>query len=98
MSKNIFPTASIFIRAVVEAVFGIVTVSLPSFGVELAKTVLNDSPLSVDSKILTFAALTGAAVVFATVQVMVCEEFPFIETPVFGDVTTKGPLLASTAT
>ena len=60
ISKKIFPTASIFILAVVEGVLGIVTASLPSFGV-LATRVLKVVPPSVEIEIFTLAQLTGAA-------------------------------------
>jgi hypothetical protein len=51
------------------------------------KTVGNVSPPSFDNEILTFAQLTGAAVVLFTFHVIVCDEPPAHETFVFGDVT-----------
>ena len=90
ISKKIFPTASIFILAVVVGVLGIVTTSLPSLGV-LATNVLNVAPPSVEMDIFTLAQLTGAAVVFATLHVIVCDELPAHETAVLGAVTEKGP-------
>lgn len=90
ISKKIFPTDSIFILAVVVGVLGIVTASLPSLGV-LATNVLNVVPPSVEMDIFTLAQLTGAAVVLATFQVMVCDELPAQDTAVFGAVTEKGP-------
>ena len=90
ISKKIFPTASTFILAVVVGVLGIVTTSLPSFGV-LATRVLNVVPPSVEREIFTLAQLTGAAVVLATFQVMVCDEPPAHDTAVLGEVTEKGP-------
>ena len=90
ISKKIFPTASIFILAVVVGVLGIVTTSLPSLAV-LATNVLNVLPPSVEMDIFTLAQLTGAAVVLATFHVMVWDELPAHDTAVFGAVTTKGP-------
>ena len=90
ISKKIFPTASIFILAVVVGVLGIVTASLPSLAV-LATRVLKVVPPSVEMDIFTLAQLTGAAVVLATFQVMVWEEPPAHDTAVLGDVTENGP-------
>ena len=98
MSKKILSAASILIRASFVLTFGIRMASEPSFGVEDEIIIGNVLPPSVDSKILTFAALTGAFVVFATFQVTVCVVFPDHETIVFGEVTTNGPLLPSTKT
>src|SRR5690349_24271590 len=96
ISKKIFPTASTFILAVVVGVFGIVSTSLPSFGVLAASTVGKVCPPSVDKDIFTFAQLTGEAVVFATAHVIVCEEPPAHDTVVLGEVTEKGPEVALT--
>ena len=71
ISKKILPTASTFIRAVDVGVLGIKTDSEPSLAVLAARTVGNVLPPSVEREILTFAALTGAAVVLATFQVTV---------------------------
>lgn len=90
ISKKIFPTASIFILAVVVGVLGIVTTSLPSLGV-LATSVLNVVPPSVETDIFTFAQLTGDAVVLATFHVIVCDELPAHDTAVLGAVTANGP-------
>jgi hypothetical protein len=98
ISKKILPTASIFILAVVEGVFGITNVSVPSFGVLAAKTVGKVCPPSVDKEIFTLAQLTGAAVVLATAQVMVCEDPPTHETAVLGALTANGPEVALTVT
>jgi len=76
MSKKMFPTASTLTRAVVVGMLGMNTDSVPSFAVLALITVGNVLPPSVDSDILTFAALTGALVVFATFQVIVCCEPP----------------------
>jgi len=73
-SKKIFPRASIFMRAVVVAILGSVTASLPSFAVESASTVGNVMPPSVESDIFTFAAFTGVADVLATSHVTVLTE------------------------
>ena len=71
ISKNIFPTASTFILAVVVGVFGMVSASVPSFAVLAARTVGKVCPPSVDKDIFTLAQLTGEAVVLATDQVIV---------------------------
>jgi len=91
ISKNIFPTASTFILAVVVAVLGMVSTSVPSLGVLADSTVGNVCPPSVDKDIFTFAQLTGAAVVLATAQVIVCDELPAHDTAVLGELTEKGP-------
>ena len=75
-SKKIFPTASILMRAVVVGKFGIVTLSEPSFAVLSTMTFEKLVPPFVDNRILTLAALTGAAFVFATFHVMVCAVLP----------------------
>jgi hypothetical protein len=90
ISKKIFPTASIFILAVVVGVLGIVTTSVPSLGV-LATKLLKVVPPSVERDIFTLAQLTGAAVVLATLHVIVCDELPAHDTAVLGAVTAKGP-------
>lgn len=97
ISKKIFPTASIFILAVVVGVLGIVTASLPSLGV-LATNVLNVVPPSVEIDIFTLAQLTGDNVVFATFHVIVCDELPAHDTAVLGAVTEKGPDVLLTVT
>lgn len=97
ISKKIFPTASIFILAVVVGVLGMVTTSLPSLGV-LATRVLKVAPPSVEMEIFTLAQLTGDAVVLATFQVMVCDELPAHDTAVLGAVTAKGPDVLVTVT
>jgi hypothetical protein len=71
ISKNTLPTASTFILAVVLAPIGMVTDSVPSFGVLANRTVGKVCPPSVDNEILTLAQLTGASVVLATSQVTV---------------------------
>ena len=97
ISKKILPTASIFTLAVVLGVLGMVSTSLPSFGV-LATTVLNVLPPSVEMEIFTLAQLTGAAVVLATAHVIVCDELPAHDTAVLGAVTEKGPDVLLTVT
>jgi len=74
MSKNMLPTASILMRQVALVIFGMVTLSLPSFGTLAAKIVENVLPPSDENEILTFAAFTGALLVFATSHVTVCVE------------------------
>ena len=90
-SKKTFPTASILTRACEVTPIGIVTSAEPSFGVLAKSTVGKVWPPSVESEILTFATLTGAAVVLATFQVTVWTEPPATWIEVFGDVTLNGP-------
>ena len=89
-----FPTASIFILAVVVGLLGTVIVSDPSFEVLAAITIGNVVPPSVDKVILTFVQLTGATLVLFTSHVMVCEEPVFQLTAVLGLVTLKGPAVS----
>ena len=98
MSKKILPTASTFILAVVDGVFGITNASVPSLGVLATNTVGKVCPPSVERDIFTLAQLTGVAVVLATLHVMVCVEFPAQETAVLGADTAKGPEAALTVT
>ena len=98
ISKKILPTASTFILAVAVGVFGIVSNSVPSFGVLAANIVGKVCPPSVDKDIFTLAQLTGAAVVLATDHVIVCDEPPAQDTAVLGTVTAKGPDAALTVT
>src|ERR1051325_6279260 len=98
MSKKILPTASTLMRAVEVGVLGRMTVSEPSFGVEATRTVGKVLPPSVESEILTLAALTGAFAVFATSQVTVCGTPAVQVTFVFGEVTRNGPAPALTTT
>ena len=72
MSKKMLPTASTLILAVVVLTPGSVTSCEPSFGVFASSIVGYVKPPSVESRMLTFAQLTGAAVVFATFHVTVC--------------------------
>jgi hypothetical protein len=65
-SKKTLSTASIFTRAWVVPTIGSTTEAEPVFGVEAASTYGYVWPLSTDRLIFTFAALTGAAAVFAT--------------------------------
>jgi hypothetical protein len=76
ISKKILLTASTFILAVVDGVFGITNVSVPSFGVLAINTVGNVCPPSVLNDIFTLAQLTGEAVVLFTLHVMACDELP----------------------
>jgi hypothetical protein len=98
MSKKMLPTASTFIRAVVVEAWGTVTASEPSLAVLAARTSGKVFPPSVESVIRTLAALTGAAVVLATLQVTVSGLPPRTLTEVLGAVTAKGPLSARTLT
>lgn len=86
------------IRAVVDGVFGIVMLWLPSFAVFAKSTVGNVFPPSVESKILTFGLLNGAPAVLPAFHVTVCVEFPAHETAVLGDVTLKAPPVLLTVT
>jgi len=95
ISKKTLPTASTFIRAVeLRMPLGNVTPALPSLGVLAARTMGKVWPPSVESVILTFAQLTGAAVVLATFQVTV--RAPLQLSPPFGAVTAKGPAVVMT--
>ena len=98
ISKKMLPTASTLMRAVVVPVFGMVTDSVPSFGVLARSTVGKVIPPSVEREIFTLAALTGTAVVLATFQVTVKGIPPVTVTAVFGAVTPNGPLSARTFT
>ena len=98
ISKKIFPTASTFIRAVVVGVLGIETDSAPSFAVLAERIIGNVLPPSVESKILTFATLTGGKVVFAAFQVTLKLLCAGILTAVFGAVTLNGPEVFVTVT
>src|SRR5437868_3791667 len=69
ISKKILPTASTLILAVVVGVFGMVSTSVPSFGVLADSTVGNVCPPSVESDIFTFAQLIGERFVLFTLQV-----------------------------
>ncbi len=97
ISKKTFPTASTFMRAEAVVRLGRVTGSLPSFAVDAARTVGKVAPPSVESEILTFAVLTGAAEVLATSQATVMVDPGKWLDPPFGEVILKGPLLPSTA-
>ena len=88
-SKKMLPTALTLIRAVVVETSGRVTCSEPSFGVLAISVVGKVSPPSVESRMLTLAALTGAAVVDATFQVTVCRPLRF--SPPLGAVRRNGP-------
>jgi hypothetical protein len=98
ISKKILPTASTFIRAVVVAVLGMVSTSVPSFGVLDVNTVGKVWPPSVDKDIFTFAQLMGERLVLFTLHVMVCADPPVHDTAVFGAVTAKGPAVPFTVT
>jgi len=59
-------------RAVVVDMFGMTTISVPSFGVLAASTVGKVFPPSVESESFTFAQFTGELDVLATFHVTVC--------------------------
>ena len=90
-SKKMLPTASIFTRAVVVVMSGMVTSCEPSFGVSAARTYGYVSPPSSDMLIATFDVLVGGTSVFALSHVTVCVEPPPYVTGVFGEVTRNGP-------
>jgi hypothetical protein len=71
ISKKILPIASILTRALVVGVLGIVSDSVPSLGVLARRTTGKVAPPSREREILTFAVLTGGAVVPVTSQVIV---------------------------
>ncbi len=75
-------------------------VSVPSLGVLATKVNGKDCPPLVENKMVTLAQLTGAAVVFATFQVIVAVLVPlaFHVVGLFCEVMLKGPLEAATAT
>lgn len=98
ISKKMFPTASTFIRAVVVSMSGIRTDSAPSLGVLAARMVGKVLPPSVEREILTFAALTGAAVVPLTFQVTLKLVSLWTLMLVLGAVTANGPEPPSTVT
>src|ERR1051325_10583202 len=89
MSKNTLPMASTLMRACVVSEPGRVTTAEPLLGVLASSTVGNVTPRSVEREILTFAQLTGAALVLATSHVTVW--VPNQATFVLGLVTRKGP-------
>jgi hypothetical protein len=99
ISKKILPTDSTLILAVVDALFGTVIVSDPSFGVFEINTTGHVKPPSVDNKIFTLAQLTGAKSDPLTVQVTVCvlPEAQVIPV-VFGAETPNGPDVPFTVT
>ena len=76
ISKKVSADEITIIRQVVLLTFGTVMDCVPSFGVLAASTVGNVCPPSVLNDIFTLAQLTGAAVVLATAQVIVCVELP----------------------
>ena len=71
MSKKILSTDSIFILAVVVALLGITSASVPSLAVLSERTIGKVRPPLVLSVILTLAQLIGARLVPLTLQVMV---------------------------
>jgi hypothetical protein len=98
ISKNIFPTASILMRAVLETEFGITKASVPSFAVLSDNTNGKVLPPSVLIEIFTLAQLTGERFVLFTLQVIVWVEPALHETAVLGAVTAKGPAVPFTVT
>jgi hypothetical protein len=76
ISKKILLAHFTFHRAVVVAILGTVTEAEPLFATLEATVLGKVLPPSVDTKILTLAQLTGAAVVLATFHVTVWVEPP----------------------
>src|ERR1017187_6723734 len=83
-------------RAAEAVTRGSRTVQAPLFGTLLASKIGKERPPLVESSRVTPAALTGALVVPATFQVMVCA--PDHVTALTGEVTTNGPALDVTVT
>src|SRR3954469_12561292 len=96
MSKKMLVAHSTCTRAWVVERLGTVMPWVPSFGVFAASIVPNVLPPSSESRMLTLAQLTGAAVVFATFQVTVCPLPDAQFTAVLGAVTRNGPALVTT--
>src|ERR1017187_7611490 len=91
IAKKILSAACTLMRAPETVTWGSSTVQAPLFGTLPASTIGKLSPPLVESRIVTPAALTGAFVVPATFQVMVCEP-DNVPVPA-GEVTTNGPAL-----
>src|SRR5262245_15678857 len=72
-SKNTLPTASTFIRAFVQVMFGKTTTCAPSFGVLLLRVMGYVKPPFVERRMFTIVVFTGAFDVPATFQVTVCK-------------------------
>src|SRR5688500_4651873 len=98
MSKKILFNPFTMILPSVVGSTGILTVAEPSFGSLASSTCGYVKPPSVDNLISTFVQLTGAAVVPATSQVMVCIVPPCHVVAEFCEVTTKGPIPAAVVT
>ena len=95
--KKILSMASTLMRAEDVGVLGIVIVAAPLLGM-LDASVRKLRPPSTDSSTLTFAQLTGALDVFATLQVTTWFEPAGQVAAEVGCVTTNGPLLETTLT
>jgi hypothetical protein len=76
MSKKMFLTASILMRAVVLGTAGIAKASVPSLAVLSANTNGKVCPPSVLNEIFTLLQLIGARLVLFTLQVIVWVEPP----------------------
>jgi hypothetical protein len=94
MSKKMFPTASTLILACVVLTLGSVTTSEPSLSVLSTSTVEKEFPPFVESRIRTFAQLTGVRFVDATFHVTVV--VPLNDPAAFGAVTVNGPAVPFT--
>lgn len=77
---------------------GMLTLSLPSLGVEAASSIGQLAPPSSDRVMRTLAALMPLAVVPATSQVTACALPAAQLTAVLGAVTRNGPAAAATVT
>ena len=96
IAKKMLSAAWTLMRAAEAVTSGSRTVQAPLLGTLLASTIGKERPPLVESRMLTLAALTGALVVPATFQVMVCA--PDNVAVVAGEVTTNGPALVVTVT
>src|SRR2546430_307967 len=89
MSKKILSAACTLMRAVAVEIFGSKILAIPLLETLLASTIGKVEPPSVETRMLTLAALMGGLAVPAISQVTVRN--PDHETPAAGDVTRKGP-------
>ncbi len=94
MSQKMLPAASTFTRQVELTTPGRETDWVPSFGVLASSVVGKVFPPSVERRMLTLAAFTGAPLVPTTFHVTVWGEV-FHVTAVFGAVTANGVAFAA---
>src|SRR6266850_1212374 len=96
MSKKILSPASTLMRAIEVEIFGKRTTAIPLFGTFVARTIGKVEPPSVESRMLTLAALIGGLLVPATSQVT--QRYPAQEAAAAGAVMRKGPAAPMTVT